>query len=187
MTGLADMLHAARDLALRAGVPSRRKDAELYRLLADCLAICEMVERDGLRERLRDEIAVSVDIRNQNNAGKGRRYVEQGSDVPVTVCRFVLDGVDNRSSVYRYATCLREAMKRQILSDSLVDWVQENGGLLTLYQGRERSVTQFRVKTLHLNSRVTVPKDGMVTLTLRRDGRGFFDVLSRNGEEARLE
>jgi hypothetical protein len=78
-------------------------------------------------------------------------------------------------------------MKRQILSDTLVDWVQENGGLLTLYQGRERSVTQFRVKTLHLNSRVTVPKDGMVTLTLRRDGRGFFDVLSRNGEEARLE
>lgn len=180
MTDLADRLHAARDLALRSGVPARRKDSELYRLLADCLAICELVERDGLKERLREEIAVSVNIRNQSNKGKGRRYVELGSDIPVTVCRFVLDGVDNRSSVYRYATCLREAAKRQIRSDALVDWVQKNGGLVTLYQGRKRGVTQFQVKTLHLNSRVNVPKDGMVTLTLRRDMRGFFDVVSHN-------
>ena len=68
-------------------------------------------------------------------------------------------------------------MKRQIKSNDLPTWLAENGGLNALYQPRERTVENFRMKTLHLNQPVTVPKSGEFTITLNRDPRGFFDVV----------
>jgi hypothetical protein len=187
MTDLAAKLDKAKETAYNGGVPVRRKDGALYRLLAECLAICETVERDGLQDELRELLRVSVDVRSpeiwaqgrprsDGNAGRGKRYAEKDSPTPVLVCRYVLEG-DARNNPYRYAACLVQAMTLQISSSDLAEWLAENGGLNTLYKTRERE--QPRVtKTLHLNSQVTVPHSGVFTLTLRRDHRGFFDVLN---------
>jgi len=134
-------LQAARDQALAIGLPARRKDADLYRLLAACLAFCEEVERDNLHEELRDAVRVSVDERNPEiwgqgrgagNQGRGRRYVETGSDCYILVSRFVLEQVDTRNSVYRYAKALRVAGKRQMRAADLVEWLTKNGGVRAL-------------------------------------------------------
>ena len=106
---LSAKLHAARQHAIESGLPVRRKDGDLHLLISECLAICEMVDRENMASQLRDEIAVSIDVRGQNNAGKGRRYAERTADIPVLVARFVLEDVENRGSMYRYAACMREA------------------------------------------------------------------------------
>jgi hypothetical protein len=136
-----DRLRAARHTATQIGIPARRKDADLYRLLAVCLSVCEDVDSDGLQEELRAAVAVSVDERNpdiwgngraESNNGKGRRYVEKGSDSYILVSRFVLEKVDSRNSIYRYAAALREAGRRNIRSHDLPDWLTENGGVRSL-------------------------------------------------------
>lgn len=175
---LAARLDAVRATALSDGIPVRRKDGRLYGLLADCLALCEDVIRNGEETELRELVRVSVDLRGQGNSGKGRRYAETGSDAFILVARYVLSGVDGRNSFYRYAGTLRTAFKRGIASSALAEWLQANGGVNALYiPGGNRAATR-QTKTLHLNRRITFPREGVFTLTLRHDGKGFFDVVT---------
>ena len=177
-------LDAARATAEAGSIPLRRTDAALYATLAECLGICEDVIRDGLEKDLRGAVRVSVDFRNpelkgrsNSNNGRGRRYAETGSDAFILVCRYVLAGRDNRNSYYRYATTLREAAKRQIGSGSLVAWLTENGGVRALYLRRPGLEETMERRTLHLNSPVTFLKSAPFNLTLKYDGKGFFDVV----------
>jgi len=175
---IRERIAAARDKAANGGLPVRRKDKALYNLLAECLGICEDVLRGDLLLELREAVRVSVDIRGAGNAGKGRRYAENGSDAYILVARAVLEDVDNRNSVYRYAGTLREAANRQIKSSQLAQWLVENGGVRALYLARPVATCNALTKTLHLNSQIKYPKNKPFSMTLRYDGKGFFDVLS---------
>ena len=171
---LLDRLNTVRAKAEHGGIPMRRTDAVLYALLGDCMAICEEVLRDGKEDELRE----AVEGGKRFTPGKGRRYVERGTDVYVMVGRYALQGHDSRNSYYRYAATMREAAKHQISAADLPAWLAANGGINALFKARDVKARTARTKTLHLNDAVTVPKDGAFTLTLRRDARGFFDVVA---------
>lgn len=143
MRELRSRLDAARARALEMGVPSRRSDSQLYEMLAECLSIVDWVERDQLQEELRESVRVSVGCRGQGNAGRGRRFTQAGSDSFVVVCRWVLEGVDTRNSVYRYARALREAGARQISPEELPRWLRENGGVRALCRPAESSAASL--------------------------------------------
>ena len=170
-----ERIEALRAVAQSDGLPVRRADARLYAILADCLAICE----DALSQNALPELrrAVMVSVSGVAPAGRGRKYLEQRADAYVIVARAVLDGIDNRNSVYRYAMTMREAARRGIASQALEKWLGENGGINALFKARPVSARKATTRTLNLNQSVTVPKDGTFTLTLRRDARGFFDVV----------
>jgi hypothetical protein len=183
---LKSMLDAARAEAYSGGMPVRRKDAALYGLLAKCLAACEIVQREGREDDLRELIRVSVDARNPSiwgqgraagNQGRGRRYAEAASDVFVLVCRYVLPETETRAARSRYASALREASRRQIASGQLAAWLSENGGVLTLFKSRPVEAKTVATRTLHLNSSITCPKHGRFSVVLEMDARGFFNVV----------
>ncbi len=191
MLDASDTLQSRLDLAkahaFNGGIPIRRKDGKLYQLLAECLGICEEVIRDRREAELREMVRVSVDARNpeiwgngraKSNNGKGRRFAYHDSDAFILVARYVLAGVDGRNSHYRYAVTLREAHKRQIASADLVAWLGENGGANALYGPATFKSDVQSKKTLHLNQTISFPREGEFTLTLRHDGKGFFDVVS---------
>jgi hypothetical protein len=181
-------LDAARARAFNGGVPVRRKDGKLYQLLAECLLICEEVISAGQETELREMVRVSVDVkrpetwatglgRQASNNGRGRRYAESRSDAFILVARYVLTGVDGRNSFYRYATTLREAHKRQIAGADLVKWLGHNGGVNALYRPATIKGESYMTRQLQLNQRIAFPRDQAFTLTLRHDGKGFFDVI----------
>jgi len=89
-------------------LPTRRTDAMLYKLLAECRAICEFVEANQLHDELRHAVKDKGLIRPEQN----RSYVERKSSTGILVARYVLTGVDNRNSVYRYGKVLTRAMQR---------------------------------------------------------------------------
>jgi hypothetical protein len=149
----------------------RRKDAELYSVLADVLSICEDVERNGLTDAVRE------DVSRQKANGRNRVYAERQSDVYVIVGRSVFEPEINRAASWRYSACLREAGKRQINSRSLVEWLVNNGGINTLFKGRGVLRDAIATRTLHLNQSVEINKKEPFTITLKMDGRGFFDVI----------
>jgi hypothetical protein len=174
MTSLLERLEQVRHHADTGGLPVRRKDAALYALLAECLSICEWVRQEKQEDQLRQHLLARL------RAGKitGRaRYVERASDVYTVVCRYALGEWDTRTNYTRYAVALREAAKRQVTGERLADYLREAGGIMALFNGRPNPERWLTSRTLHLNQSVTVPKDAIFTLTLRRDGNGFFNVL----------
>lgn len=183
---LQSRLEQAREHAFNGGIPIRRKDGKLYALLAECLTICEEVQAAGMFEELRRLARVSVNERKprgtvtraEGNNGRGRSYVEAKSDAFILVCRYVLAGVDERNSSYRYAVTLREAAKRGIAGVDLAAWLGKNGGVNALYAPAAYRKESHRTKVLHLNQTVSFPRESEFTITLRYDGKGFFDVVS---------
>jgi hypothetical protein len=163
-------INRLREKAANGGLPLRRTDGALYEVLGDCLCLCEEVDRDALHEALRAQLRAS-------GAQGNRRYVETTADTPILVARYVLEGQDGRNSFYRYAATLREAARRQIRGADLPEWLRKNGGVNALFRTRPVQARTAATKTLHLNEAITVPKDEAFTITLRRDGRGFFDVV----------
>jgi hypothetical protein len=174
---IADRIKAAQNMALNGGVPMRRTDGKLYAVLGECLSICEEVLRDNLQEALRAAVRVSIDVRGQNNAGRGRKYVNSDSDVHILVARAVLQGVDSRNSFYRYALILREASARQISGADLPEWLAKNGGAKELYVHRLAKRQTRKLKILHLDRSIEYPTDGVFTLHLVYDGAGGFRVF----------
>lgn len=172
MSSVSEIKERVAGVKTRAGffLSQRRKDLDLYQLLADTLAICEEVEREGMLEEMRDA------VRDQAANGRNRVYTEQGSDVYVVVGRAVFEPEINRAASWRYSAALREAAQRQIRSHELADWLRANGGVNTLFRGRGVMRRTLSTKTLHLNQQITVPKDQEFTVVLQMDGRGFFNV-----------
>lgn len=153
-------------------ISQRRKDVNLYQVLADCMAICERAELDGEIDRLR------ADFLERERATGKRAYFERDADVFLIVGRCVFEPEVNRAACWRYTATMREAAKRQIRSTELVDWLRQEGGINALFRARPVQARTATTKTLHLNAPVEVPKDAPFTITLRRDERGFFDVVA---------
>jgi len=164
------------DLKRRASffVSQRRKDIDLYEVLADCMAICEQAEAAGMVETLKKDFL----IKRQSEA-TGRVYFETDPDVYLVVGGLVFEPEVNRAACWRYTATLREAAKVGIAAADLTDWLRRNGGINALFKGRPVQARTARTKTLNLNTQVAVPNDSPFTLTLRRDSRGFFDVIDQ--------
>lgn len=153
-------------------ISQRRKDIDLYQVLADCMAICERADLDGEVQRLRSDF-----LARQKQEGR-RAYFEADPDVFLIVGRSVFEPEVNRAACWRYTATMREAAKRQIRSGELVEWLRSSGGINALFRARPVAARTARTKTLHLNAPIDIPKGEPFTLTLRRDDRGFFDVLN---------
>jgi hypothetical protein len=159
-------------LRRRAGffASQRRKDVALYGLLADCLALCEEVERDGLLPNL---------MAQHIGKAESRRYFERGADVYLVVGRLVFeDGEKTRAAAWRYTAAMREAAKRQIAPADLAEWLRTEGGINELFRRRPKQPRKRTIRTLSLNSPVPYEDGRELRLVLRADGRGFFDVIS---------
>lgn len=175
MADILKLLDDAKKRAFNGGLPIRRKDGSLYAVLAGCLFICEKVQREQLEDELRNVVKVSVDVRGENNAGKGRRYVFKESDAFTLVARYVLNN-DGRNSVYRYAMTLREANKRGITSGELQKWLLEEGGVQALFLTRDVPGRTHRTKTLQLSESIEYEQGVSFTLVLEFNGKGVFEV-----------
>jgi hypothetical protein len=151
-------------------INQRRRDVDLYALLAEALKVCEYVEEHNIHESLRDRV--------YSRSSKDKRsYVEKNSDVFVLVGRAIFEPEINRSASWRYSATLREASKLGLTSDDLIEWLKKNGGINALFKARPVNSLTAETRTLHLNDSITVPKYEEFTITLRRDSRGFFDVI----------
>ena len=109
---VVDRLRGAAREAL-GGVRSRE---ELYRIVAECLSLCETVEEAELRELLLER--------------RGAR-AEKDSDRYLVVARLVFEG--RRDVVWRYAVAMRVAAQHQVRSVEFPDWVGPRGGLNALW------------------------------------------------------
>ena len=94
---LADRLKAVRQQALDGGLPVRRKDRDLYSILASCLEVCEEVVRDGLEDELREIFRVSVAGETALGPGLGTRSggvknleLDRSVDIPLNGAAFTL-------------------------------------------------------------------------------------------------
>lgn len=168
-----DLMQRVRNAKERAGffLSQRRKDLDLYGLLADTLAICEHVDAEGLLDTFREQVAAAP------ANGRNRVYTESGSDVYLVVGRAVFEPEINRAASWRYSATLREAAKRGLHSDRLANWLRGNGGVNALFRARPVKARTARTKPLFLTSQIEVPKDEVFTLRLRRCANGFFDVI----------
>lgn len=170
----ADIELQISDLKSRAAffVSQRRRDIDLYKVLADCMLICQRAALNGFVDQM-----VAAHLAAERASGK-RAYFEQGGDIYLVIGRCVFEPEINRAAAWRYIATMREAANRQILPDQLVTWLRENGGINALFRARPVTARTAQTKTLHLTSAVTVPKDSPFQLTLQRSDRGFFDVIA---------
>jgi hypothetical protein len=171
-TGMEEIKERMSDIKSRASffMSKRRSDRELYKLIADTMSICERVSALGLEEELRK------DIRSRSTP-ETRSYVEKSSDVFLLVGRSVFEPELNRGTSWRYTSAMREANKRSINSREIFDWLLSNGGINTLFKGRGVLAKAVSTKTLNLNNKISVSKTSAITITIRMDHRGFFDVI----------
>lgn len=170
---MADYVSILDDTKHRANffVKRRRKDIELYSILAECLHVCEQAQLDGKTEELVEA------LKRKPREGRNRVYIEKSSDIFLVVGRYVFEPELNRDACWRYTAVMREAHKRQINSRDLVKYLDENGGMNALFQNRSRDRMDGTVKTLFLNSGVTVSVGVPFNLRLVRKNDGSFDVL----------
>ena len=156
-------------------IRARRKDADLYKLLADCLHVCEQATATGGVDNLKNEFIA------RRRAETARRvYFEKDADVYLIIGRIVFDPKKNREAGWRYTATLREAAKRGITADQLPTYLATNGGINSLFKTRPVAARSITTKVLHLNTPVQITKDTIFTLTLSRDPRGFFNVIRQD-------
>ena len=159
--------------------PKRRSDAELYGILAAMLHLCNRADQEGILEELKSA-ALEKEKRIE---GKHRAYFESGADAPLIVGRLVFAGVKRRDSVWRYTSTLRRARELQIQPQELASWLNTNGGINALFKSRQVEKRTRHTKTLNLLDQVELPKEGLVQLTLRDNGAGFYHVVDQKNLE----
>ena len=181
LDSLGDVNESIKALRGRASffTKKRRADITLYRLIADCMALCEHCERERLTDKVRDAYASAI-----SKDGKRRSYFERGSDVFRIIGRAVFDpdgSTGPQGGYHRYVVVMREAHKRQIAAADLAEYLANNGGVMALFNSRPTVAREVTTKMLHLTSPVTVRKGEAFTLRLRRLDTGMFEVLEAPG------
>lgn len=166
-------LESLRSEAQANGLPVRRTDARLYDLLSRVYAAALAVEREGAVA----DLCARVEGLKSPKPGANRAFLFKHSDVFILASRYVLTGVDNRNSVYRYAAAMRGAAQRQIKPDDLSAWLAENGGLRELLKPLDDTVERSG-RVLTLDRSVSWRAGDVLTLTLRAQGGGHFALIS---------
>jgi len=144
---------------------------DLYRVLTQSLELCEAaLATNSGQDELRQLVAADAET------GR-RRYVERGSDVYTTACRFVFSGDECHANMCRYAHALREASRLGLTSATLFEHLKSEGGVNALYLRRPLSALTKTLKIVQLDRSITVPKSGRFTLTLERAPNNVFAVI----------
>ena len=155
----------------------RRKDAELYQVIAESMRLCEIVTDKGLVE------AVKQRVIDKGAKTKKRSYFEKESDVYLIVGRYVFEPEISREASWRYTATMREAARHGLTSETVVEWLSKNGGVNGLFRTRNKKSRNTKIKTLHLDRPVHFHEDRPFTVTLKRMPNGFFEVIHQTGKE----
>lgn len=158
--------------ALAEGKFKRGSDIKLYRVLVECMALCERCRDASDIEEIRTAFAMRGVAEGQN-----RTYIEKQSDVYQVVCRYVFHGGPSHANMCRYAIALRQAASRQITSETLMEQLVKNGGVNALFLRRAVDKPDIETKCLRLTSRVRAPKHGAFCVWLKYNHEGAFDVV----------
>lgn len=175
----AEQLRAA---AEAGPIGKRQSSMELYRLLASCMALGKrcMADQDDRSEMRR--LVSGQGIKGQ------RRYVEAQSHPYLLVTRYVFHNLKSssgdRSNASRYAKALLQADKMNLGPNELAKFMWDNGGVNALYLSRPLDAATVTTKFLHLKRSVTVPKQGTITLKLRRTIDNRYEVLEESTDAA---
>ena len=154
--------------------PKRRSDKVLYKLLADCMRLAKFCEEHNLLEGFKQEV-----INRDKSEGKKRAYFSKSADAFLVVGRYMFtsEETDRRTdTAWRYTACMREAEKHQISPDNLETWLTSNGGINSLFKARNVKRRTRTTSVLHLLEKVTTPKFGEFTITLKDNGAGYYHV-----------
>lgn len=168
-------LDQLRSEAAAEGLPVRRTDGRLYHLLAKVYGAALEIDRTGAVSKLEAKVGALPSPK----VGANRSFLFPGSDVFILASRYVLTGVDNRNSVYRYAKAMRGAADRQIAPVDLPKWLSENGGLRELLKPVDDAAQRFG-RVLTLGRAITYRPGDTITLTIRAVGAGYFDIVKEN-------
>lgn len=175
MSSFSDFQSKLDDLNKRARVFTRdkRNRSDLYQVISDCMSICEQAERRGFTKRIRE----MVEVRKSES-----ETLDPKADHIDIIGRYIFEPTSGKNNAWRYIASIREAYKRQLSSETIIQWLTNHGGLSALFF--ERKVTRDTVSTrlLRLNSTIILPKRGTFTLKLKRTYNGYFDVVSNSGE-----
>lgn len=166
---MSDALERIRELrgrALGEGLPTRRPDDRLYSLISDTYDLCLEVPVEELR-------GVPLPVIRGRTMSKPRL----NADIFVVVSRLILTGVDNRNSIYRYASAMRAAHERQVPRGTLRQFLSENGGLHCLLRPPLAVGTPRSYGVLHLDQPVSFAEGGRIRLELRSIGGPYFEVI----------
>lgn len=158
-----------------AELMSRHKsgaDAVLYRVLADCMEICEVCERDPFELDVLNYLIGQLPLVHGNK----RLYVERGSDIYQRTCRFMFHGEEHTANVNRYAISLREAARKGIKSNGLIRELS-NGGIRKFFLARPNQAEMVATKCLMLDTQIQHHKGATITLRLKRDMENVYHVL----------
>jgi hypothetical protein len=178
-SNVADRIIKLKGRAENGPIGKKRSSFELYALLADCMQLaheCKLnpADRAALIEMLKPE-----------GYGKGRSrkgQVNYNSSEYQLVCRFVFQhkgtsAKADASNASRYGKALDEAARRGILPSKIEEFLRESGGINALFLARPLKAIAVTTRAIRLAESTTLPKDGEVTLTLRRRPDGSFDVV----------
>lgn len=158
-----------------ADLMSRHKrgaSAVLYRVLADCLEICEVCHRDKGELEVLNQLIGELPLVHGNK----RLYVEKGSDTYQRTCRFMFHGEEHTANINRYAIALREAARQGIKSKGLIRELS-NGGIAKFFLARPSNIDMVATKCLRLDTQIQHHKGATITLRLKRDMENVYHVL----------
>ena len=174
MSSITGEAHRLRGIAESGPIGKRHSSFELYDLLAGCMALADRCKQP-------DEYNEIKRLVMQQPSKGNRRYIEKGSDEYILVCRFVFGNLRSagaeRSNASRYAHCLREAAKQGVTSKTLAKTLSDNGGINALFLSRPLEATTFTTRCLNLAAPITIAKDEVFSLTLRRMADNRYDVI----------
>lgn len=151
----------------------KHSDMYLYSVLTDCLEICEICERDPGEMQVLNRLITELPLVN----GTNRVYVEAASDIYQRTCRFMLHGEEHTANVNRYAICLREAAKRGVTSATLLLELNR-GGVSKFFLQRPGQGRSVSTKCLRLDRAIYHHKGSLITLQLKRNPDGLYEVLA---------
>jgi hypothetical protein len=165
-------------------IGKKRSSFELYALLADCHGLAVQIHHNSEDRQALIDLLRPADYSAKNRKGQ----VNKNSSAFQLVCRFVFQhkGVSHaadRSNASRYGKALEEAWKRGIGPTQIERHLRKHGGINSLFLVRPLGRRDVRSKNIYLETATTLPKEGEVTLVLRRNPNGSFTVVSNSYEK----
>lgn len=158
-----------------ADVITRHKkhaDIELYKILADCLEICEICLTDKKENTVLERLISELPLLH----GRNRVFVLKSSDIYQRACRFVFHGEEHTANTNRYAICIREVAYRGLNSSNVVGELL-NGGINKFFLSRPNLARRISTRCIRLATPIAHDKNTTITLRLKRNKDNSYKVV----------
>jgi hypothetical protein len=158
------------------GRHKKAADAQLYRVLVDCMEIVEVCLRHKDEFEVLNRLIKELPLL----PGKTKMYVVASSDVYQRVCRFMFHGEEHNANTNRYAHCLREAARLGIKSKNLMQELQRGGvNRFFLTRPGQSANPIVETKCIRLSRVIAHKRHDTFTLTLRRGPENVYEVIKQ--------